>query len=211
MDRIYATDIKGIVKEDGSFGIELLGLPFGGQIHGRDSQQQFYSKKTDFQMSPGDQIPAVYFHGYNSDRKGYHPSPEFYGKATLTRFDERGGWFDVSIDEDKRHATDLYKAAVKGTLRGSAGRAGRLERQLANGELTLYVPGEMSLIDQNYNRQAVNNLAIGQLKAIYVEAGIDLPKGLHVEAGQEKATVVLSTKMAKRNMQYEKIKVTYKP
>ncbi len=208
MERIYATDIKGIIKEDGAFGIELLGLPFGGPIHGRDSQRQYFSKRTDFQMTPGDQLPAVYFHGYNSDKAGFNPTPEFYGKATLTRFDMRGGWFDVSIDEDKRHATDLYKAAVKGTLRGSAGRAGRLERQLPDGELMLYVPGEMSLIDQNYNRIAVNNLAIGQLKALYIEAGLHLPKEFHEETRQERK-VILTYK--NEDYSYEKIKISFKP
>lgn len=190
IERIEATEIKAIASPPGSFTVEVLGLPFYGPIHGKDLHRQYLSPRTETRMKPGDEIPAVYYHGINPTGGKRDPQPEFYGNAVMTKIDEKGGWFQVTVAETKRHAARLYKAAVSKTLRASSGVAGRLARVLPSGELSLYVPGEMSLFDQGYGRIAINNLAIGILKAIYDEADLTLPEGLQEEARQKKIKIV---------------------
>ena len=205
--RIDAQEITGSIKSTGAFAINLLGLPYGGHIGGKDLHRQFFSKNTDFQMSPGDELPAVYYHGFaermidpNTRRIRMDETPEFYGKAALTKFDERGGWFEIIIDEGKKHAARLYKSAMQGNLRGSVGRAGRLSRMDKTGEFKLYVPGELSLIDQVFKRNelrfAANNLAVGMLKSLYNEAGLNLPEGLHEEVRQYGPSKILKVRLA---------------
>ena len=144
MNRIKAIIEHGMVGND--IELRILGLPFGGHSQGKDRHRQFFDMKTDFQMEPGDQIPATYFHG-QALKKGNDPMPEFYGKATLTHFDRRGGWFEMTVPEGAKHHQRISNALEENRLRASTGVAGILARFEQNGHATLWVPGELSIVD----------------------------------------------------------------
>ena len=197
MNRIKCTIIKASVQPQG-FLLEILGLPFGGPTFGRDAQREFLTPRTETRKAVGDQIPAVYIHGMREFARGLEPIPEFYGNATLTKIDNQGSWFEVLIEESKKHALKIFKAAKLKTLRASAGVAGILTRKLPSGELTLFVPGELSLIPQDlFGRKASNQFAIARLKSIYDEAGLDWPEEYQEDTGPKQTRILLSKELKK--------------
>ena len=167
---------KGIVTQD-YYEFNVLGLPYGGPVNDRDIYGERFTPETEFVIKPGSTIPAVYFHGRN-ERGSRLDKPVFYGDAILTHFDDRGGWFKVRVEKGKKYAYQLFEASQKGRLRASTGNAGTLRRKDRNGNITLWVPGELSLIDQVGPRMAVNDYAIGMtaLKAIYRENKFNWPE-----------------------------------
>jgi HK97 family phage major capsid protein len=180
--------VSFLEKSEAGYLFELCGLPFGGPHNGKDLHRQYFENDTDFQMSIGDQIPAVHFHG--RDEKGQRTAkPEFYGKATLSRFDRAGGWFTVLVDKSKKYAEDFVQAAKDNTLRASTSPAGTLARFDHRGKATLWVPGEISLIVQKGGATAVNDYAIGLqiLKAMYNENDIPWSEALE-KARQDEIT-----------------------
>lgn len=179
--RTKSYPIKNRLKNSTHFVFDVLGLPFFGPIGGKDANKEFFTPKTDFGMEIGDSIPCVYYHGRTKNAR-FALKPEFYGRATLTHFDDRGGWFRVLVDKSKSMANDLFKSAKNNNLRASTGLAGKLGRFKRSGEITLWVPGELSLIDQNFRagRAAANDhaVALNVLKEMYNENNILWPEAL---------------------------------
>jgi hypothetical protein len=190
MTRIWTEELSIIEKSADSIELEILGLPFYGPFQGKDYHREFLTPRTHTEKAIGDSIPTSYFHGRTPEGKR-DKTPEFFGKAVLVRWDERGGWFTSKIELAKKHGVRIAKAAHDGILRASTGLAGTLHRVLPTGELTLWVPGELALIDQKFAKQpsggvpriAANSLAVAMpvLKSLYAEAGIDWPLVLQKE------------------------------
>ena len=187
MDRIWSGEIEAVEKAGNFMDLSILGLPFWGPENGRDRQGEFLSPKTVTWMHPGDSLPTTYFHGRKPDATE-DEKPVYFGKAIMDKWDELGGWFRASIDLTKKHGERIGEAAIKKTLRASTGLAGKLRRILPTGELRLWVPGEMTLVDKGLamtwkgmgRRMAANDFAVAipALKALYETAGIEWPEVL---------------------------------
>ena len=46
---------------------EVVGLPYGGQFKGRDSDGQAFTEDTDAWLSEDKEIPVTYYHGFGPD------------------------------------------------------------------------------------------------------------------------------------------------
>ncbi len=200
MNRIWTEQLQ-IVKTAAEYTvIDILGLPYGGPMMGKDLHGEFLTPRTVTEKVIGDTIPTSYFHGLTPE--GIRDkTPEFFEKAELVRVDEKGGWFRVKIDFAKKHANRILKSLENGTLRGSTGIAGNLRMAKPNGELTLWVPGELGLIDQKFEKQlrggmpriVSNNFAIAlpALKMLYDDGDIEWPEVLQEEERREDKSIKL--------------------
>ena len=155
---------------------EVLGVPFGGHLEGKDAQGEYFTKNTDIMMDIGDERPVIYYHGDLPSGKP-NPNPTAIGKAKLIRTDEQGHWFSVKIKKLQRFAERLWQAAVQGIARASGGSLPHLVRKNDNtGELYVWPLSELTLLDQGQGRRAANQLATVSLKAVYEDAEIELPE-----------------------------------
>lgn len=204
MKRISIAEIEIRTKTADYLELDILGLPYYGPFQGKDAHREFLTPRTRTEKFVGDTIPTTYFHGFTPEGVE-DKNPEFFGKAELTKYDNRGGWFRTRIDMVKTNASRIAKAAVDGTLRASTGLAGDLRRVLQTGELTLWVPGELAIVDQAYEKQptggyprvVANNLAIGMpaLKMLYKHAKIEWPRVFELrekQASTRRIRLVLS-------------------
>lgn len=155
--------------------LEVLGAPYGGPDGGKDWQGEYFSPKTDVMMQPGDRRPVIYNHG-TTPEKHSDPVPEVIGTAVMTRRDEKGVWFEVILDKTKKFAERIWRAAINGLARASTGTMGYLKRVARDGELLKWPIGELTLLDLGEGRRPANDFATVNLKAIFEEAGIELPE-----------------------------------
>ena len=169
--RTYQATIKSF--EDRT--LEVLGAPFGGHLDGKDTDEQFFSPKTDFMVQVGDTRPVIYYHGKSP--KGVNMlKPEVIGVATVSRIDGAGVWFDVKLGLSLL-ADRVLTAAAEGLAKASSGAINYLIRVAEKtGEILTWPLAELSLFDTGPGRQPANQLASVALKAMYNDAGIDMPK-----------------------------------
>jgi len=148
----------------------VLGVPYGGQYEGRDSDGQYFSAKTDIWTDESKEIPVTYYHGFGpDDPREWQDNPAVIGVAKFDHEDERGRWFTVKLDTaellGKRIAT--AKADI---VRASSGAVGHLVRASEDGEILVWPLGELALFDVNEWRKPANELAVFTAKAIITEA-----------------------------------------
>ena len=127
--------------------LDVLGAPFYGPDMGKDIEGDYFSPNTNFMMEIGDKRPVLYFHG---DTPWGTPDymPEVIGRATATRKDGKGLWFEVVLDKTKKHAARIWNAAVKGIAKASTGAVNYLvRRNKVTGELLTWPIGELTLVD----------------------------------------------------------------
>jgi hypothetical protein len=173
------------VKAAGDWELEILGVPFGSPSN-LDSDGQYFDADTNTHQDKYPTVPAVYFHG--RDPQGKPINPEYIGKATPLRTDERGAWYQVVLDKTKALAQRVWDAAKNGTARASSGSAPHLVR--TNGaRISEWPVVELSVFDTGEGRQPSNRYAVAMpmMKAIYDEAGIELPSEIHPEAQENAA------------------------
>ena len=166
---------------------EVVGVPFGGNLNGKDAQGEFFTEKTDIMLSVGDERPVIYYHGsLPSGEMDEHPVP--IGKAIYKGIKEGVGHvFDVIIDKSKKFAERIWKAAIMGTARASGGSVPHLVRKnKLTGELFTWPLAELTLVDQGQGRMAANQLATVSLKTVYEEADMELPESFVEEAETSK-------------------------
>lgn len=181
------------VKAVGEFELEVLGAPFGGHLNGRDEHGEFFSKNTDFMLNIGDTRPVIYYHGM-TNRNTPTLKPEQIGKAVVSKIDEKGVWFRVTLDRASEKARSIWEAARAGMARASSGAVGHLVRLVKKtGEILSWPIGELSLWDWNgqpENRPA-NELAVVRLpmRALFENAEIELPESF-LESGELKKELV---------------------
>jgi hypothetical protein len=175
---ISAATVKAMKGED--YTLEILGIPFGGPVNGRDSDKERFDAKTNVHLDKFPRVPLVLAHGL--DPKTGKPSgkPEYIGVAEYLRTDERGHWFKGILDKSKNVILRLWEAAKQGLLRASSGSATHLVRVANDGTILEWPVVEMTLIDiGNSPMRPANGYAVAlpMIKAIYKEAGIPFLDG----------------------------------
>lgn len=178
--------IKAVQGENGEWRLEVLGIPFGSP-QDRDSDGQFFDADTNVHLDKYPVIPAVYYHG--RDPQGKPIDPVYLGPTKYLRTDEKGHWFSVVIEKVKQFAERVWEAAKDGSARASSGSAPHLVRIDDNGHIREWPVIELSVFDTGEGRQPSNRHAVAMpmLKAIYAEAGIELPEEQQPEASESAA------------------------
>lgn len=178
--------IKAVQGENGEWRLEVLGIPFGSP-QDRDSDGQFFDADTNVHLDKYPVIPAVYYHG--RDPQGKPIDPVYLGPTKYLRTDEKGHWFSVVIEKVKKFAERVWEAAKDGSARASSGSAPHLVRIDDNGHIREWPIIELSVFDTGEGRQPSNRHAVAMpmLKAIYAEAGIELPENEQPEAQENAA------------------------
>ncbi len=169
-------------KADGEWKFEVVGVPFGGHLGGKDAQGEFFTEQTDIMLSPGDERPVLYYHGLLPSGRT-NPSPTTIGKAIYREMREGVGHiFEVIIDKSKEFAQRIWTAAVQGLARASGGSVPHLiRRNDKTGELYTWPLAELTLIDKGQGRLPANELATVSLKSVYKEADIEIPENFTEE------------------------------
>ena len=167
----------GAVKAAGDWELDVLGVPFGGPDGGKDLEGEWFSKNTKLYL---DQYPTpliAYYHGYGPDRKPMG-EPVFIGhpKGNPT-IKADGVWWRVILDKADQYAKRIMDAAKRGAARASSGSIAQFVRVAASGEILNWPVVEISLIDEEGERQAANPYAVAlpAMRAHFEKAGITFP------------------------------------
>lgn len=173
-------DMKS-VKAIGDYRLEVLGVPFGSPSD-RDSDGQYFDAGTNVHQDKYPTIPAVYYHGRDENGRAMD-KPEYFGTAKHTRTDAQGHWYEVILDKTKQYAQRVWEAAKNGIAMASSGSAPHLVRIAKDGQIKEWAVMELSIFDTGDGRQPSNRHAVvmPMMKAIYAEAGIELPDQPHPE------------------------------
>lgn len=162
-------------KVDGEWRLEVLGVPFGGMRDGKDMDGEYFSARTDIHLKIGDQRPVYYMHGKDPDGQT-EKAPPIIGKATYSRQDTQGHWFEVVLDKAKDYADRIWRAAIQGIAKASSGAINYLCRRTNDGEYLSWPVAELTLIDMGEGRLPANMLATVNLKAAFDELELDYPE-----------------------------------
>jgi len=162
LDRPYTTDqaIKALKPFDslGGLEVEVLGIPFGGPLDGKDKDGNFFDEHTDIGMIKGDPRPLIFFHGFNLDGTAFQNPIDWIGQAKFTRTDDSGHWFMARLDSRSQLANRITPQRLRaGMIRASSG---------AVGHLATWPIGEMSIFDTNSIRKPSNDFAIVNLNSV---------------------------------------------
>lgn len=155
------------VKAVGEMVLEVLGLPFG-----TDRQGQVFDKSTDIGLSQGDEIPALYYHGF-AERAA--KSVKRLGKAVYSGVTDAGHMFRVTLDAAHEKAQDVYEAAKAGAARASSDSSAHLVRPHGivgkPGHVSAWPIFALSLMDAETANAAVNPRAVAMAaaKALFEE------------------------------------------
>ena len=155
------------VKAVGEMVLEVLGLPFGV-----DRQGQVFDKSTDIGLAQGDEIPALYYHGF-AERAA--KSVKRLGKAIYSGVTDAGHMFRVTLDAAHEKAQDVYEAAKAGSARASSDSSAHLVRPHGivgkPGHVSAWPIFALSLMDAATANSAVNPRAVAMAaaKALFEE------------------------------------------
>ena len=150
------------IKTAGEWGVlDVLGIPFGGPINGKDVDQQYFSARTKTFFEFFKEIPVFYYHGFNPD-KSQQAVPEVIGSAKYSKTDERGHWFKVTLKQASKFAQTIWDAALAGKARASSGAISHLVRVARDGEILQWATTELSLLDLAPGRNPANAYAVAQ-------------------------------------------------
>lgn len=174
--------------------LEVLGAPYYGLHDGKDQVREYFSPETDFMIEVGDRRPVIYYHGLSPEGKELH-KPELIGVATYTRKDDKGLWFSIQLNKGKKLARRMWKAAKEGIARASSGSINYLVRKGGDGEILSWPLSELTLLDEGGRRHVANELAVVNLKSLYDEAELSLPKVFAESADALKAEPVVDETM----------------
>ena len=155
------------VKAVGEMVLEVLGLPFG-----TDRQGQVFDRSTDIGLAQGDEIPALYYHGF-AERAA--KSVKRLGKAVYSGVTDAGHMFRVTLDAAHEKAQDVYEAAKAGSARASSDSSAHLVRPHGivgkPGHVSAWPIFALSLMDAETANAAVNPRAVAMAaaKALFEE------------------------------------------
>lgn len=155
------------VKAVGEMVLEVLGLPFG-----IDRQGQVFDKSTDIGLTQGDEIPALYYHGF-AERAA--KSVKRLGRAVYSGVTDAGHMFRVTLDAAHEKAQDVYAAAKAGAARASSDSSAHLVRPHGivgkPGHVSAWPIFALSLMDAETANAAVNPRAVAMAaaKALFEE------------------------------------------
>jgi hypothetical protein len=187
------------VKAGDDYTLEILGVPFGGPLGGRDRQGERFTAETNLHLDKFKTIPLVYAHGRDPKTAKPIDIPIYVGTAEYLRTDERGHWFKGMLDKTKDIVHELWKSAKKSMLGASSGSINYLTRVSRDGTILEWPVAELTLVETDQNLRPVNSYAVAlpMMKAIYEQAGLILPDiSENDEQGAGKAA-----KIAKKNLQ----------
>lgn len=138
-------------------------------------KEQFHPTRTDFDLENFPSPPVAYYHGYTEAGKPA-PKPVYIGK-TIKRENRDDGHYLTAKLNTKKEADKVWQAALKGEAAVSPGTAGHLRRRDPDGTLTYWPIVEISAWDSHPARKQAHpqSVAFPVLKALYDEAGIDVP------------------------------------
>ena len=149
------------VKAAEGMALDVLGLPFG-----TDRQGQMFDKSTDVGLNVGDEIPALYYHGF-AERAA--KSVKRLGTAIYQGVNDAGHMFRVNLDAAHEKAQAVYDAALKGTARASSDSSTHLVRPHGivgkPGKVTSWPIFALSLMDGETSDAAVNPRAVAMAAA----------------------------------------------
>ena len=174
------------IKSGDTWELDVLGVPYGGPNNGRDSDGEYFSSQTKLYLDRYPTVPAVYYHGY--DENGAPASePQIIGKTTGYEVKQDGVWFRVVLDQANDYARRVWEAAKNGVARASSGSIAHLRRVARDGHITHWPVAELSIFDAVGKRQPANQYAVALpvMKAVYAQAGINLPDDIEGEAETE--------------------------
>lgn len=175
-----ADEIRYTVKAVGDWELDVLGLPYGGPFDGKDADGEWFDAETQTHEDRFPLPPAVYAHGRGQDR------PAYIGRTLRRWRDEAGEWFRVVLDKGHELAKAVMDAAREGRAAASSGTAGHLVRKTPDGRILEWPVLELSIFDVNEERRPANPWAIvrpiAALKAIYADAGMELPDEVNANA-----------------------------
>ena len=70
-----------VIKAAGDYELDVLLVPFGGPIAGKDTDGQYFDDRTDIQHEYYKTIPAYYYHAFTPEGKP-QGDPEVIGKIS---------------------------------------------------------------------------------------------------------------------------------
>jgi len=179
----------------------VLGLPFGGQFEGRDSDGETFTENTDAWLADGKEIPVTYYHGFGPDSPlDWQDIPAVIGVAKYAYNDDRGFWFTVRFDVSELLAKRILNADPD-IVRASSGAIGHLVRTREAGIIEVWPVGELALFDTNEWRRPANELAVFMAKAEITEVAAEAET--QAAAVDEAEPKVKSLIMEKKPMEEE--------
>ena len=161
-------DAEKRIKADSEYvdpGWRVLGVPYSGQLQGRDADGEAFHEQTEIWLKSGDYVNLTYYHGFDPEEPGKkQEKPALIGRAIYTGKDSRGHWFEPMLDESEPLAKRLLDAGVE-TLRASSGAVSHLVRKSAGGLIDVWPVGELALFDTNEWRKPANEYAVIEAKS----------------------------------------------
>jgi HK97 family phage major capsid protein len=183
------------VKAGEDWVLNILGVPFGGPVNGKDKQGDYFDARTKVHTDKFPEVPLVYAHGF--DPATMEPSREvhFIGKAKYDHTDERGHWYTAVLDRASEFAQRIWNAALKGLAGASSGTASHLMRREKDGHIAEWPVVEMTVVDGSGHMKPVNPYAVAlpALKANYESAGMTLTIEPDAEAGEAQKVDITNT------------------
>ena len=159
------------IKAAGDYELDVLANPYGWDRHGERflPTTQFHEDKIPFP-------PVIYYHGMDDNGKPTG-DPQFIGRTVRRWVDKAGVWYHVILDKTSELAKKIWGAAQNGTVRASSGVVPAIWRVDEQGNILTWLNGELSLFDISDGKQPANNYAVAlpSMKALYQQAGIELP------------------------------------
>ena len=160
-------DAEKRIKADSEYvdpGWRVLGVPYSGQLQGRDADGEAFHEQTEIWLKSGDYVNLTYYHGFDPEEPGKkQEKPALIGRAIYTGKDSRGHWFEPMLDESEPLAQRLLSAGVE-NLRASSGAVSHLVRKSAGGLIDVWPVGELALFDTNEWRKPANEFAVIEAK-----------------------------------------------
>lgn len=189
-DGAEAPEIAATMKAAGNRTIDVR-IAFGSP-RSKDSHGEYFSKRTDLAESDFPTPPLIYYHGYDQRTGKAMAKPVVIG-TPLKRWTADDGHYIRYQLKTNKHADQIWDDACKSEVPASPGTVGYLIRKATDGELLYWPIAEVSAWDRAGGRKQAyrHTVATAALKAIYIEAGIDLPSSLTTtppEAGGDPAS-----------------------
>jgi hypothetical protein len=182
------------IQDGDDWVLDVLGVPFGGPKNGRDSQGERFTPDTDLWLKRIPKRPVVYYHGLDEKDR----TPQIIGEELSWEIKADGVWFRVLLDKASKMARRVWEAAQLGLARASSGAISHLVRSKADGTIITWPIGELSLLDSRVHTPVnAYAIAVPTMKAIYQQAGLDLPDNVNLEADEREEAEGLSGQSAK--------------
>ena len=183
----YCIKADTVIKAAGDMELDVLLVPFGGPLNGKDTDGQYFDASTVTQHEIYKTIPAYYYHGYdpNGNPQG---DPEVIGMMHYDHTDEKGHWYKAILDKASALARRIWEAAKKGLARASSGSIPHIVRDnKRNGHIDKWPVVEGSLIDEGDKRRPANAYAVALpvMKARYEKLNLAIPSDLDESGEQE--------------------------